>query len=377
MYPFLSRAAVVQAAYSAFSTEVLIPFDYSDLNAAVPFTEDVRTSIRIGTGLCIFHPIIDTGTCGLVVSASSLPDWNATDASTYPVGWEFLSSNKRLYSGHWIPSGIYFINAEVEVKAQIPILAVEAVTNCTNCNETTDTSICPTPTSGPPPVVTTMPTRILNMGVGFGRESDGQPHGTPDKSPFLNIQSINAISLINNPHFRNGYVISEDGITIGLTASNTADFKFSKLALPPNATDPRDWAPVECCMAVDGANSTFGSALIDTGVSQMYMTVPLGTAVNRSVPPLLDNGSMVNVYLGSYPNFVAAESFTVGDEAGMNDSVVPSSVRLTLADPLVNVPHVNTGRRFLRAWKVAFDIDGGFLGFAAVGNQCRWTVNSV
>ena len=377
MYPSLSQAAAVQAVYNTFSTEVLIPFDYSELNAVVPFTEDVQTSILIGTGLQVFHPVIDTGSCGLLLSASDLPGWNATDASTYPVGWEFLSSSKRLYSGHWIPSDVYFINADVEVKAHIPILAVEAVTNCTNYNETTDTNICPTPTRGPPPVVTTMPIGILYMGVGFGRESDGQPQGTPDKNAFLNIQSINGISLSNNPHFRNGYIVSKAGITIGLTASKAADIYFSKLALRPNATDPRDWAPVECCLAVDGAKCTVGSALIDTGVRQMYMTLPLGTSVKRTFPPLLDDGSMVDVHLGSNPNFVAAESFIVGDEAGMNDGVVPSSVRLTLADPMVKRPFVNTGRHFLRAWKVVFDVDGGYLGFGAVRKRCRWTDDSV
>lgn len=306
------------------------------------------------------------GTCGLIVSAKDLPDWTATEASTYPIGWEFLSSSKRLYSGHWIPTDIYFTNADVEVKATVPILAVEAVTTCPNYNIRTDTNICPTPTSGPPPVVTTMPSRILNMGVGYGREADGQPQGTPDKNPFLNIQSINGIPVSSNPHFRSGYVISKEGITIGLTASNTAGMNFSKLTRQPNATDPRDWAPVGCCMAVDGAECTAGSALIDTGVSQMYMTLPLGTSVNRSDTPLLDNGSRVDVLFGTAAKFVAAEHFTVGDAAGMNTSIVPSSVRLSLADPLVNPPHVNTGRHFLRAWKVAFDACGGFFGFAAV-----------
>lgn len=317
-------------------------------------------------GAMLIPRFSSAGTCGLIVSANSLPEWNATDVSTYPVGWEFLSSSKRLYSGHWMPMDIYFTNAEFEVKARVPILAVEAVTTCPNYNVTTDRNVCPTPSSGPPPVVTTMPTRILNMGVGFGREADGQPQGTPDKNPFLNIQSVNGRSVFNDAHFRSGYVISKEGITIGLTASNTAGMNFSKLTQRPNTEDPRDWAPVECCMAVDGADCTPGSALIDTGVSQMYMTLPVGTPVNRSDPPVLDDGSRVDVHLGRACEFVAAESFTVGDAAGINNSVVPSSVRLSLADPLVNPPHVNTGRHFLRAWKVAFDACGGFLGFAAI-----------
>lgn len=165
---------------------------------------------------------------------------------------------QKLYSGHWIPKDIYFINSDVDVKARIPILAVEAVTICPDYNETTDTNICPTPANSTAPVVTPMPAGIQVMGVGFGRELDGQPQGTPDKNAFLNVRTIDGLSVLDNPLFRNGYVITQDGITIGLTASNTAGMNFSKLTLRPNATDPRDWSPIECCMAVDSANCTAG-----------------------------------------------------------------------------------------------------------------------
>ena len=368
MHPFNSQAAFAQSVYHSFTTEVTVPFDYSQLNSAVPFTEDVYTAVRIDSGsmATTYHPIIDTGTCGFVVSANGFPNWNASDASTHPVGWEFLSSSKRLYSGHWIPRDIYFTNSNVEVKASILILAVEAVTICPNYNETTDTNICPTPTNGAAPVVTPMPTGIQVMGVGFGRETDGQPQGTPDKNAFLNVQSINGISVLQNPLFRNGYIVAKEGITIGLTASNTAGMNFSKLTLRPNATDSRDWSSVQACMSVDGANCTTGPALIDTGVAQMYMTLPLGTRANRTVIPLLDNGSTVDVQIGAPGEIVAAERFVVGDEAGINSSVVPSSVRLSLVDPILNPSHVNTGRHFLRAWKVAFDACDGFVGLAGV-----------
>ena len=367
MWPFFSQPADAQALYGAFTTQVMIPFDYSQINARVPFTEDVYTAVQIGTGstAMTYHPIIDTGTCGMVVSANGFPDWNASDASTYPVGWEFLSSSKRLYSGHWVSKDIYFTNAEVEVKARIPILAVEAVTICPNYNETTDTEVCPTPANGPAPVVTPMPTGIQLMGVGFGREKDGQPQGTPDKNAFLNIQTIDGIPVQCSSLFRSGYIITKDGITVGLTASNTAGMNFTKLSLRTNSTDSRDWSPVKCCMAVDEASCITGSALIDTGVAQMYMTLPLGTTVNRSFPPLLDNGSAVYIQIGSEES-VAAENFIVGDADGINSSVEPSTVRLTLADPLKNSPHVNTGRHFLRAWNIAFDAYGGFLGFGQV-----------
>ena len=68
MQSFLSQTAAPPAVYSAFETEFLIPFDHSDLNTAVPFTEDVRTTIKIGSGSYIYHPIIDSK-----YSSSQLP----------------------------------------------------------------------------------------------------------------------------------------------------------------------------------------------------------------------------------------------------------------------------------------------------------------
>ena len=78
-----SRTAAAQPNYSTFTTQVSIPYDSSTINAQVPFTEDVYTAVRIGTGSTerVYHPIIDTGSCGMVVSANGLPGWNASTAS--------------------------------------------------------------------------------------------------------------------------------------------------------------------------------------------------------------------------------------------------------------------------------------------------------
>lgn len=365
MWPVDRAAAVAQAVYTAFTIQAFIPFDPSTANDRVPFTDDVRTAVQVRSGDTskTFHPIIDTGSCGFVVSAADLPGWNKTDASRHPSGWEFLSSSKILYSGHWIPRDLYFTNAGVEVHARIPVLAVETRTHCPNYNRTRDTSRCATPTDGSKTTVTNMPKGIRVLGVGFGREKDGQPQGTPDKNAFLNVRTIDRVNVKGNARFRNGYSITKDGITIGLTKANTVNMKFFKLSLRNKGSGPHDWAAIGCCMSVDGAACTRGTALVDTGVAQMYMTLPLGTKVHRKEPPVLNNGSVVDVTLGAPSKIVASEKFTVGDAAGIRNGVVPSSVRLTLADPRRNEPHVNTGRHFLRAWRMSFDSDGGFLGF--------------
>jgi hypothetical protein len=85
-----------------------------------------------------------------------------------------------------------------------------------------------------------MPAGIQVMGVGFGREADGQPQGTPDKNPFLNLVSIDGKPASENRSLRNGYIINKDGIKIGLTERNTAGMKFAKLVQRHGAQDPRD-----------------------------------------------------------------------------------------------------------------------------------------
>ncbi|KAK2616416.1 hypothetical protein QQS21_000658 [Conoideocrella luteorostrata] len=363
---------VAHIVYDAFTIQATIPYYSSRTNAAVPFTKDVGTEIKLrsDSGLMsrAYLPIIDTGSCGFLFSAADLPDWTKEEASKYPAGWEFLSSSKILYSGHWIPRDIFFTYAKVEIKARVPILAVETKTHCPQYNGTRDRDVCPAALEGTSPGTIHMPTGIRVMGVGFGREHDGMPQGTPDKNPFINVQSIDGVNLIGNPKFRNGFIVNKHGITIGLTGSNTAGMHFSKLSLRENHADSRDWAQVEGCMAVDGMECITGPALIDTGVSQMYMTLPLGTKVKRTNPPVLDDGSVVEIQIGPQKNrkFIAKEKFTVGDAEGEEDGVVPSSVRLSLADPRKNPPHFNTGRHFLRAWEMAFDSDGGFFGLGKV-----------
>jgi hypothetical protein len=195
--------------------------------------------------------------------------------------------------------------------------------------------------------------------------------GLQIRTHSLNLLSIDGKAVTRERSYRNGYIISKDGITIGLTEQNTRGMEFAKLT--PRLTnsshpsrDPRDWSAVPACMSINGVPCTTGSALIDTVVAQSYMTLPLGTLANRTIFPLLDNGSTVDIQFGSPGNIVACENFTVGDVNSVQKSITPSAVRLSLADPKKNTPHVNTGRHFLRAWRVAFDAVEGRLGFAPV-----------
>jgi hypothetical protein len=62
------------------------------------------------------------------------------------------------------------------------------------------------------------PHGISMMGIGFGRRHDHQAQSGPDRNPFLNI---NAEDGPNPERVRRGYIVTRQGIHIGLTSANT------------------------------------------------------------------------------------------------------------------------------------------------------------
>jgi hypothetical protein len=364
-----------QNTYSHYTVEVTIPYYVNiELSNAVPFTEAVRVNVELRNGeeSTEYHPIIDTGTCGYVISVDGFPNWSQRLADASEKGWEFLSSSKKLFVGHWIPVDMFYTDAPVEVKARVPVLVVEESTICPHYNESRDTNTCPE-FEGIAPNVTHHPKNISLFGVGFGRRKDGQPQGSPDKNPFLNVISINK-TTINTDIFRNGYMLDRNAITIGLTGSNTKDLiRWHALRKGDLwAMDHRDWQPVQACFGVDKAACVEGNLLVDTGIPQSYLTLPNGTQIHQhadtspsSHAPVhaLDNGTVVHLKVRDDFGYAVDQDFLVGSIDGSMTGPVPSMVIVTLKDPAEKEPFLNTGRHFLRKWKVAFDAIGGKFGF--------------
>lgn len=355
--------------YDGYTTSALIPFLEAE-DCDVSFTNTVHVALRISsTSAREFKPIVDTGTCGFVISAADIPDWREEEATFKSLGWEFLSSSKRLYNGHWIKRDIFFnvrSSAHPLIKSQIPILAVTNLTICDDYNMAVDKAECPTI---PAPPVTHMPTGIELMGIGFGRVADGQPQGTPDKNPILNVVDI-AGTTTDLAGLWPGYIISKAGITVGLTNSNMNGMEYA--LLPPRAKTasepvtttrhPFDWAELPACVTVDRAlPCTKCTVLLDTGVDQAYITVPLSVTLRRLAGSfLLVTGSDVEITFGQ-PG-IASENFVVGTD--VTTGVTPREVfgyRTTR-----RAPHVNTGRHVYRAFEVGFDPIRGRLGFRAI-----------
>ncbi|MCJ1349694.1 hypothetical protein MMC31_007935 [Peltigera leucophlebia] len=382
---FLVSSLAQQGTYDGYSTSTLIPFLQTE-DSGVPFTNPVSIALRFSsTSSREFTPIVDTGTCGYVVSAADIPDWREEEATFDSLGWEFLSSSKKLYNGHWIKRDIFFnvgSSTNPLIRSQVPVLAVTNVTICNDYNVAVDKDKCPTI---PAPPVEHNPRGIDLFGIGYGRVADGQPQGTPDKNPILNVVDIagpdNSLASLWP-----GYIISKAGITIGLTNTNTAGMEFA--LLPPrtktpteDATTPRhpfDWAQLPGCVSVDGAlPCTKCTVIHDTGVDQAYITVPLSVTLRRlSGSFILVTGSDVQITFGQ-PG-IASESFVVG--TGVTTGVTPREVFGYRTSR--RAPRVNTGSHVYRAFEVGFDAVRGRLGFKAIekndlkksqGNQFVYT----
>ncbi|KAH9206015.1 hypothetical protein DL95DRAFT_240314, partial [Leptodontidium sp. 2 PMI_412] len=276
--------------YDLYTESVPIPFN-EDPNEGIPFTNKVHVNFKFSLDATRIHsPFVDTGTCGIVRSAKSIDGWedidldDCDDPEVCQVGWHFLSSANLLYSGVWIPKDVYFnfdpAAGNKLIKARVPIFAVTGVVECKHYDVKSGNGICPPiPPSTTPYEVTPYPSSIEILGIGFGRVGDGQPQGTPDKNPLLNVKEIKGEAPVA---YWPGYVISKEGITIGLAGFNTGGMQFAKL--PPRVgpgpgppPHPYDWGELPGCVKLDAAPCRSVSFLLDTGIDYPNVRLPRGT----------------------------------------------------------------------------------------------------
>ena len=357
-------------------------FDGKTQGAFVPFTDDskgMQTTPKIRISMPgMPQPIkvqMDTGSCGYTFSWVDLVKFHKglrQDQHGNPVGYEpghlFLSSSKVLKKGVWVPMEISFVDTP-GTKANVPILAVTQKIVCDHYDNKRPGE-CPSPTK-----VIDMPSGVNYLGVGFGREDDGMEQSTPDKNPLLHLVTVGG-QPVDLRRYNPGFVVMNDGLHIGLTQSNTHHFGWQQLSRRSNVD--MDWQMANMGVRVetpnpDPAKGTLppnyeaqGHLLVDTGVPQMYLTLPKnypgGVATvlvpNESNPGLksrdLVRQTNVRVDMGAagFWSFVR----------GGNDRTEPSHVYTMMMDPAVKAPFVNSGRAFLIENDIAFDALNGNFG---------------
>jgi len=287
--------------------------------------------IGLAFGERTLNAVLDSGSTGIVVAARYIPDFNSLQS--IGEGRLTYSSSGRVMIGQWVITRVALVGRdggriETEPMPVLAVTRVECWENARHCTPHDD------------------PSGIAMVGVGFAREGDHQSQSTPDKNPLLRIAG-------RTDERRRGYILSPEGVHIGLTPANTlGDFRYIKLQ---RAADKPDWAPLPACIAINGQTPpACGSMLMDTGVSTMFITLP--PAQTQGQTGSLAPGTEVSIDVGGPGAGFHLYRFTVGGDS----LLAPEGNHLRVAD---NRTFVNTSFHLLNGFDVLYDADGGYVGF--------------
>ena len=271
---------------------------YSGPSVSVPFVNATDVSNPLlyvspqitvgfkGSNSTVKHPVfsvtMDTGSVGIIVGSSYFtpPTSGRLDTSFVGPGSETLTSSGIIFTGDWYKAVVnLYSGTTIVAQSTVPVMAVTHVA----CEM--DARACD------PKTLDSSGAETHYFGIGFAGGS-GQPQGTPDKNAFLNVTSISGSGLLPSP----GYILSTQGVQIGLTSINTQGFALIKLEplLAPDSTQWQtapastnvltDWQHPRGTITVNGSSGS-GSILFDTGVSTGFLTPPIGVTLQTGMGP--------------------------------------------------------------------------------------------
>jgi hypothetical protein len=297
--------------------------------------------------------VMDTGSTGIVVSASAIP--NIDRLPSRGPGTLTYTSSGRIEQGDWVVvrATITGANGASVTTSPIPVLAVRRVVcldNARNC----------TPRENP--------RHVAMIGVGFGRRGNPEGPTGPGINPFLNLAGNGS----GHDGLRRGYIVSREGIQLGLTRADPGD-GYVTVKLPFD-DQRQDWSTAPACIAINDRTSACGTVLPDTGVTGMFLALPpseeqASTGLSGTDPGL-PSGTKVTISLApgssapatstpaTSPPGMASYSFRVGDAANPL-----SPARVTLVGHGDRPTYVNTGVHLLNGFDYLFDADKGVVGY--------------
>lgn len=324
----LGQKVVSPPDYSAFSQSYALKYA-----VAPDFSSEKLLKVRAqinGGPVGVFT--VDTGSVGMIVGADEVPN---IDPAAKPGQITYSSSGVQL-KGVWTTATVVFPDAKSAdgvATAVIPVLAVTSEA-CTGVGVNSDHCH---PNEHPHPHM---------LGIGFGR---GHDDSHPEKNAFLNLKEMQAGTM------RRGYVITHQGIELGLTAQDVGEgFVWQKLKEKPVSAEAKavsaglkDWETAPGSFRVDGAQVSAGTVLMDTGLTNMILE-----AEGAPGKGLVAEGTPITVeLLGGQLRY----SFKAGD---LTNPQTPRKVDWAKA---ARGTFVNTGLHALSAYDYLYDMDGGWL----------------
>ncbi len=336
--------------YCPSTPSVYIPYSNQAKN------RDLSSSPRVYVGLDgasnYVEFIMDTGSVGIIASKDIFTP--SADAKNLGPGTQIYTSSGIIENGTWWTATQQFYDADGNLVAtsEVPVLQVTSIT-CTS-----DARSC---------TATDNPTGVTVMGIGFGRESATQPLGTPEYNAFLNIKGIVENGKLEKvpANWVNGYVVSPNGVHLGLNAENTANAGFVKLEPWTEYTTPTlsEWHPAPMTIVINGTPAD-GNLLMDTGVDTAFVVPPanavIGTLVQCPDSTRIEcapDGTIFEVYLPDQSNPIAYYKFTIGSSG---NPMEPNGAHIQGASTNV---FLNTSRHFLDGMNMIYDNKNGYVGY--------------
>ena len=340
-----------------------------------------------GAPVVYAHAVMDTGSVGIVISRDAFSSDGAGIDTGEPGSITYSSSGKTMSgtTGH-ASITVEGANGRSVTTEAIDFLIVDKVSCAKNARHCQATS---------------HPTGIAMMGIGFGRQDkNGDETFTPARNPFTHVASQKDGTV------RRGYVVTAEGVQVGVNPMQLTgrDFELTTLQPDPAHQDQEhpgndDWLPQDVAIMVNG-QSMQGQILIDTGVTDMYMTVPYAVSQGLTVSacedrvkqsPAYDTQSCARIEAaaakGDYTSWTTLQpgtdvrigisngqapvglSAAYGFQVAGTAAVAPDRLLLVRnltppdGDAALEPTFVNTSVRFLNGFNYLFDQQDGYTGF--------------
>ncbi len=287
---------------------------------------------------------IDTGSLGTIVTKSNLVMDSNVHGPGAP-GQQFYDSSGYVFTGNYYlaPISLKLKDGSYVQTNPILVLAVDGV----HCHAGYDKCHI----MGPP--------SLHYLGVGFdrGNANTGSLFTSPAENAFLQLTDAN-----NGADISGGYILSTDGVTLGISADNSTGFNM--VTLDPNSTDIGDWNAVPGCYgfpSLSGAPQFCGNLLLDVGISEMFMDAPSSQwpagsfDSNNKVP----DGVQMTIQAGTNNQWAMSYTYSAVQPPDLPVGPAPTYSQW-INDSTI---FVNTGRRPLLAFDYLYSGSCGLAGF--------------
>ena len=385
--------------YKSFSAYYVVPY----ASPTPPFGNQMSgANLHVNIVVCDSHGhcttkhsiALDTGSRGLWLPAGIFP--SAIPSALATPGYIFYNSDGLQLRGNWsnlsvnFPDAVPTGGASIPAVATVPVLLVQQACSLPG-NWPQGTNPSPASCSTPDP-------RAGQMGIGFDRTGygtcpEGNPTPAPNQNPNVPIcratpaanQNYNPLlnlTAMQKGHMIGGYILTQNGVVLGLTAANTAinpnlpgvsNYAFEKL-VPTGLTQipgsPPDWQPATGSVSINSVSDTFGQAVIDIGIGDMLVGPPTPVSSTTPVPA----GFNASVALLGLPPGTAGYNFITGDSTGTNPLAptvshdAPTGANFSPYQEIAypgnhkRFAFLNTGINPLNAFNYLYDAQNGYLG---------------